>query len=267
MEFSSVAFFNITFLVQWPAFGSESGYALLFRGLPTPSFCPARCLQDFCQYLLSHYQLPPLWWMCRLVSCNTNFPVLSAAPDKEATGRSPFALMRYFQPVDHYLFWGGRRITVLWWKEGFPTPLTLEAQTFGDHEARVAIVKCHVYGWGAFSLLSHSCDAFFFFLLAASTLCSRWALGPWLGLSLDPINSSFPIRLRPWTLVPSTTGLREHGFPYRMNWGQERPWNQRSKPWVVGNRGCSSVGKRQRLWEMDIWLLKGTDDPQFQGMR
>lgn len=60
MEFSSVAFFNITFLVQWPAFGSESGYALLFRGLPTPSFCPARCLQDFCQYLLSHYQLPPL---------------------------------------------------------------------------------------------------------------------------------------------------------------------------------------------------------------
>lgn len=174
MEFS-VAFVSITFLVQWTAFGSESEYALLFGGLPTPSFCAACCLHNFCQYLLFHYRLPPLWWMCDQYLATWIFLYFQWHLTKKkgggATGRSPFALMSYFQPIDHYLWVG--EITVLWLRKDFPIPLTLEAWTFGDCEASCAIVKCHDYGWGP----SLSCLTLLIPSLSSCLLPEHFVLG------------------------------------------------------------------------------------------
>lgn len=88
-----------------------------------------------------------------------------------ATGRSPFALMSYFQPIDHYLWVG--EITVLWLRKDFPIPLTLEAWTFGDCEASCAIVKCHDYGWGP----SLSCLTLLIPSLSSCLLPEHFVLG------------------------------------------------------------------------------------------
>lgn len=167
---------SIIFLVQWPAIGSENDYVLLFRGLPTSSICAACYLRDFCQYLLFfHYRLPPVWWMCHLVSCNMNFPTFSVAPDKEATERSPFAPLSYLPARRSLSFWGWGKnemhSSVM--EKDFQAPMPLEAWTFGDREVSFAVVKCHDFEWGpSLFLVSYSPFAPFFLacLLSAHSL-------------------------------------------------------------------------------------------------